>query len=435
MKSTFLAVLFAFAGFGLFAQSLDKAKDLLKSKKLMDAKAEIDKVVAVDKNQKNAEVWYYKCKIYSSIAEDSALKAQVPDAHAQAFDALKKYVETDEQAVKEKEKQQLLLKLDGYKPINTIYAGFFQEGASSYNNGKYDEALTNFKGALDAREYMFSKGWINQKFDTTSTLYAGIAAEKAKKRDEAAFYYSRIADAKMSDKKYIDIYKWLANYYSQDKSDEANALKYVKLGREVYASDSSWSDIELSVYDNELDEYRKKGNKDSLFAKYEEITNALPNSHVFVYNYGVELYNYAIDTSSGKKPANSDELKAKAKEKLSKSLQIKADYSQASLLLGTIIFNDAVDLKSTTKNIKGQKPEDIKKRADIRAAATKKFEDAIPYFEKVEQVLGPQGKLKQEDKKILKDAYDTLITIYEQKNQKDKVDAYTTKFNNVDKVH
>jgi len=329
----------------------------------------------------------------------------------------------------------LSLKLVGYKPINSIYAGYFQDGAANYNGGKYSEALMDFKGALNARDYMFSKGWINQKFDTISTLYAGIAAEKAKKRDEAAFYYSIIANAKLADSKYIDIYKWLANYYSQDKDDETNALKYVNLGKEVYPKDSAWNEIELSVYDNELDEYRKKGNKDSLFAKYEQITNALPGSYVFFYNYGVELYNYAIDTSSGKRPAISDELIAKAKEKLNKALQIKQDYVQASLLLGTITYNDAVDLKATTKNIKGQKPEDIKKRADIRNAATKKFDEAIPYFEQVEKVLAPKGKLKQDEKRTLKDAYDSLITIYEQKNQKDKADAYTTKFNDVDKVH
>jgi len=188
MKSTLLAVLFSLAVFVLNAQSLDKAKDLYKSKKYLDAKAEIEKVLAVEKNQKSAEAWYYKCKIYASIADDSTLKAQVPDAHAQAFEALKKYVETDEMAVKEKEKQQLLLKLDGYKPINSIYAGFFQDGATDYNTGKYPEALTDFKGAISARDFMFSKGWINQKFDTISTLYAGIAAEKAKKRDEASHY-------------------------------------------------------------------------------------------------------------------------------------------------------------------------------------------------------------------------------------------------------
>jgi hypothetical protein len=435
MKSTLLAVLFAFAGFGLFAQNLDKAKDLLKSKKLMDAKAEIDKVVAVDKNQKNAEAWYYKCKIYTAIADDSTLKTQVPDAHAQAFDALKKYIDNDEATVKEKEKQQLLLKLDGYKPINSIYTGYFQDGAASYNSNKYDDAFTDFKSAIAARDYMFSKGWINQKFDTISTLYAGIAAEKAKKRDDAAIYYSQIADAKLADPKYIDIYKWLTNYYSMDKNDEADAMKYIKLGKEVYPADTTWKDIELSVYDNELDEYRKNGNKDSLFSKYDQITKQLPNSHLFAYNYGVELYNYAIDTSSGKKPANSDVLIAKAKEELNKALQIKPDYPQASVLLGQIVFNEAVDLKATTKTIKGQKPEDIKKRADIRTAALKKFDEAIPYFEMVDKNLGSKGKLKQDDKKALKEAYDTLITIYEQKNQKEKGDAYTAKYNDVDKVH
>ncbi|HLK28617.1 MAG TPA: hypothetical protein VKT28_08550 [Puia sp.] len=435
MKSTLLALIFAVAGLGLSAQNLDKAKDLLKSKKLMDAKAEIDKVLAVDKNQKNAEAWYYKCKIYTTIADDSTLKQQVPDAHVQSLDALKKYVETDEAANKEKEKQSLLLKLDNYKPINSIYAGFFQDGASSYNAGKYDEALTDFKGALDSREFMFSKGWITQKFDTISTLYAGIAAEKAKKRDDAATYYSKIADMKLNDSKYEDIYKWLANYYSQDKSDETNALKYARLGKEVYPADSAWKEIELGIYESELDEYRKKGNKDSLFAKYDQILAQLPNSHVFTYNYGVEVYNYAVDTSSGKKPANSDALITKAKELLNKSLALKPDYAQANLLLGQIAYNDAVDFKATTKNIKGQKPEDIKKRADIRVAALKKFDDAIPYFEKIDQQLGSQGKLKQDDKRTLKDAYDLLITIYEQKNQKDKSDVYTKKFNDVDKVH
>ena len=49
----------------------------------------------------------------------------------------------------------------------------------------------------------------------------------------------------------------------------------------------------------------------------------------------------------------------------------------------------------------------------------------------------PDKPVKQEEKTALKDAYDLLITIYEQKGPaaKEKVDAYTTKFNNVDKDH
>ncbi len=436
MKSTLLAILFAIASFALSAQSLDKAKDLYKTKKFMDAKAEIDKVVASDKMQKNAEAWYYKCKIYVAIADDSTLKPQVPDAYPQAYEAVKNYIQYDEaQFAKEKEKQQLAIKIDGYKPINSIYTGFFQDGAASYNAGKYEDALANFKAFINSKEYMFSKGWIQQKFDTTATFYSGIAAEKAKKRDEAAFYYSQIADMKIPDTKYENVDKWLVSYYSEEKGDQANALKYVNIGKQTYPTDSTWKDMELSVYETELDKARKGGNKDSLFAKYDQILNQIPNNNIFHYNYGVELYNYASDTSSGKKPANSDALITKAKDELNKSIQLNPNYAQAYLLLGQIAYNDAVDYRATTKNIKGQKPEDIKKRSDIRIESLKRFDSAIPYFEKIDQLLGPQGKLKQDEKHTLKDGYDLLITIYEQKNQKDKAEMYTKKFNDVDKVH
>ena len=80
-------------------------------------------------------------------------------------------------------------------------------------------------------------------------------------------------------------------------------------------------------------------------------------------------------------------------------------------------------------------PEDIKKRADLRIAAQKKFDGAIPYFEQVDKDLGSQGKLKMEQKNALKDAYDLLTNIYTDKNIKDKIDYWTNKYNNVDKDH
>jgi len=72
---------------------------------------------------------------------------------------------------------------------------------------------------------------------------------------------------------------------------------------------------------------------------------------------------------------------------------------------------------------------------EIKAEAIKKFDEAIPYFEKIDQLLGKQGELKRADKSALKDAYDLLVTIYEQKKDKDKAAAWTDKYNNVEKVH
>jgi len=424
MKRIFLIALLAGTSLGLFAQVADKAKDLFKANKLAEAKTEIDKVLASDKNQKNQEAWYYKAKIYAAIGANDQLKSTVPDAYDQAFDALKKYLDLDEKKV------YLLLVTDQYKPINDIYQGYFQRGAANYNTGKYTDALSDFKGALTAINYMADKGWIKKILDTTSTLYAGISAEKANNRDEAAFYYKQLADSgisKINGSEMTEIYKWLVDYYGK-KGDAANEAKYLAMGKAKYPKDLFW-------FETELEDTRKGGNKDSLFAKYEEINKAMPDSGIYFFNYGLELYQYASDTSSGKRPANADDLVKRAQEKLSKALELKPDYAQSALVLGQISYNAGVDFQQQAKAVKGTKPEDVKKRTDLRAQASKKFDEAIPYFEKVEQSLGSKGKLKMQDKQALKDAYDLLITIYETKNQKDKATAYTDKFNNVDKVH
>ena len=424
MKQFFLCTLFLGAGLGLTAQSLDKAKDLYKSNKLMDAKAEIDKVLAVDKNQKTPEAWYYKAKIYVAIAGNEQLKSQLPDGYAQSFDALKKYIDLDDKKI------YLLLMQDQYKPMNDIYQGYFQSGAANYNSGKYADALTNFKGAITAIGYMCHMGWLKPTMDTTATLYAGISAEKANDRDDAAIYYKTIVDSgitKIAGNDMLEIYKWIADYYDR-KGDEANAKKYLAIGQAKYPTDVFWAETELDMY-------RKSGNKDSLFAKYEQVVKAFPDTALYHFNYGLELYQYASDTSSGKRPANADELTKKAQDELKKCLDLKPDYPQAALVLGQIYYNQGVDLQAQAKMIKGTKPEDVKKRTDLRADANKMYDQAIPYFEKVDQDLGAKGKLKMADKQSLKDAYDLLITIYEQKNVKDKASAYTDKFNNVDKVH
>jgi hypothetical protein len=409
---------------GLFAQSVDKAKDLLKAGKLPEAKTEIDKVLAIDKNQKNGDAWYTKLKIYNAIAA-GPLTAQYPNARDTAFMALIKYTEVDD-------KKLVLLQLDGYKPINEIYQGYFQIGANDYNSNKYDSALNNFKGALAASAFMNSKGWTTLKIDTTSTLYAGISAEKASKKDTAATYYSKIADARITtinNSTMIDIYKWLVDYYNTRK-DDANTRKYLAIAGQLFPDDLFWPSTQLDIA-------RAKGNKDSLFVLYDTIVTHYPKNYLFFFNFGLELYQSASDTSSGHVPANADALIAKAQINLQKCLELQPDYPQAALVLGQIAYNAGVDLQGQAKKVVGKTPDDAKKRGDFRAAAGKKFDEAIPYFEKVDQDLGSKGKLKQEEKSALKDAYDLLITIYETKGPtaKDKADAYTNKFNNVDKDH
>lgn len=432
MKSLILAVLLAATGFGVVAQKIDKAKDLLKANKIADAKTQIDNYLAIEKNQKNSEGWYIKAKVYNAIAADAALKTTVPDSRKVAFDALKKYIEL-ESTIKEKEKRHLLLTLDNRQPFVDLYAGYSKDGASFYNANNYNDALVNFKNTLEIFDYMASQGWTNNiSLDTTTTLYAGISAEKANKLDEAAIYYGKIAEHKATGEGFIEIYKWLSDHYRQ-KGDLTTAQKFIDLGKEVYPTDAFWSGFEIEML-------REKGTKDQLFAKYEEIINKYPDNHLFLFNYAVELYTAGYNTDPTKRPANSKELIQKAMETANKAIALKPDYANAQMLVGQIIYNQAVDLATENKAIRPPqggklKPEELKKKEDLRQQINKKYDEAIPYFEKVDALLGKQGKLKMEEKGYLKDSYDLLITIYEAKGNTEKAAAYTDKFNNVDKIH
>ncbi|HEY4967914.1 MAG TPA: hypothetical protein VII28_16020 [Puia sp.] len=423
MKRMLLGLLLAVVCSGLFAQSVDKAKDLLKANKFVEAKDEIDKALLTEKFSKNAEAWYTKVKIYDTIGTNAQLKVQYPDALVQSFDALKNYIKYDD-------KKQVLIIADGYKPLNVIYPGLFSAGVSNYEAKNYDQSLLFFSTAVNAIDLMYKNGWIKQSMDSTSLLYAGISAEKDNKRDDAAIYYRTIADSGISrigGNDMAEIYKWLADYYIR-KGDKANAAKYIALGKSKYPNDLFYDELSL-------DELRKNGPKDSLFAKYEQINKEHPDSSIYFFNYGLELYQYATDTSTGKKVANSDELVKKAQDKLLTSVKLNPSFPQAYLVLGQISYNQGVEYQVLGKPKGNTNADELKQRQEYRAMAVKRFDEAVPYLEKVDQLLGSQGKLKKADKVALRESYDMLVTIYESKKDKAKIDSWTAKYNDVDKAH
>ena len=433
MKKLVLSVMLAMVGMGLFAQKIDKAKELFDKKNYTEAKNEIEKYLATDKGSKDPEGWFLKARVYYAIATDANLKTATPDAREQSFEAVKKYVDMDYAAKKDSAQRYISLQLTQFQPLTGLYSSYSNDGASFYNSQNFNDALGMYKKTLGIFDYMASKNWTGKsKFDTTITLYAAITAEKANKPDEAAIYYGLIAENKIKSEGYIDIYKWLADYHAK-KGDVEKAQKFVNLGKEVYPGDPYWSGFEIEMI-------RDKGTKDQLFAKYEEIIKESPTNHVFYFNYGVELYQTAYDNDETKRPANSKELIEKAKTVLAKSIEIKPDYPNAQMLLGQIAYNQGVDLNKQQSAIKGTPtkkltPDETKKKDDLKKAMMAKFDEAVPYFEKVDQLLGSAGKLKMEEKSVLKDAYDLLVTVYEIKGDKDKTTFWTEKFNDVDKKH
>ncbi|HKP32205.1 MAG TPA: hypothetical protein VJT83_05740, partial [Chitinophagaceae bacterium] len=411
---------------------LDKAKDLLGKQKYNEARTEIDNFLANEKNKSNSEAWYVKGKIYSSIAMDSVSQASVPDAKAQAMSAIKQYLQLESQ-VKDSAKRYMLMTLENRKPLTDLYSAYSKQAASYYNAGNYNDALTGFQGSLDVFDMLAKEGWTNGiVLDTVSVLYAGISAEKASKPDTAAAYYARIAEAKAKAQGYESIYKWLADYY-KTKGDTEKANHFTTLGKEVYPDDPFWLGFEVNMLS-------EKGDKEQLFNKYEEVTKANPTNPIFYYNYAVELYKTAYNEDSAQRPKNSAELTEKAIQNVQKSIELDAKYPNSRMLLGQIFYNQAVDIINKNKMIKPKgnvklTPAQLKEKETLRGESSKKFDQAIEQFTKIDEMLGGQGKLKMEEKQFLKDSYDLLITIYEQKQDQTKATAFTEKFNNVDKVH
>jgi hypothetical protein len=459
MKNIFLTALLVASAFMMQAQKLDKPKDLLEKKKIADAKTEIDKFLAVDKNQTNSEAYLVKSKIYLAAATQPELKASVPDARDQAFEAMKKYLELEGQE-KDEKKRYLLLTLENHGPLIDIYTGYNKDAATFYNAGNFNDALTNFKNALLVFDIIAARNIVQIKLDTTTTLYAGISAEKANKPDEAAIYYAKIAEAKAKGEGFVEIYKWLADYHKR-KEDIATASKFSALGREVYPEDTFWSGFELDMM-------REKGSKEQLFSKYENVIKENPDNHIYHFNYGVELYQTAYNEDKSKRPANSKEMIEKARTHLNKALTIKPDYPNVHMVLGQISYNEGVDLNNENKEIRPPaggrlSAEQSAKKEELRKAVVVKFNEAIPFFKKVDELLDTQGKLKMEEKQTLKDALDLLIIASEEKvtqleqkrnaaevkkataelKQYDSelkelqadITKYTDKFNNVDRKH
>jgi tetratricopeptide (TPR) repeat protein len=459
MKKLLLTALLAVVGFLSQAQKLEKAKDLLSRKKLTDAKTEIDNVMTVEKNKTLADAWYTKAKIYGAIAADSSLKGSVPDARGTALESMKTYLDMESKE-KDAAKRNIQLTLDNNAPLIDLYTGYSKDAASFYNANNYNDAFLNFKKSLEVFDLLSAKNIVPIKLDTTTTLYAGISAEKAQKPDDAAIFYGKLAEAKAKGEGFVEIYKWLADYYRR-KDDAANAAKFAALGKEVYPSDPFWTGFELDLA-------REKGTKDELFKKYEQVIKENPDNYLFLFNYGVELYQTGYDPDASKRPANSKELIDRATEVMGKTLEKKPDFANANMVLGQIYYNQGVEINNENKNIRpagGVKltPDQLKKKEDLRVETAKKFEQAVPYLSKVDEVLDAQGKLKMEDKDNLKNALDLLIIINEEKvNQleqkkrqaeakkdvagvksidadikkvQESVTKYTDKYNNIDRKH
>lgn len=415
-----LVILMAVCTLGVFAQNVSKINDMITKGELDKAKESVDQLLANPKQQKKAEAWLTKAKVYGAIAANDKFKTLVPDGRMDAFDAIKKAEEVDKNELTK------LLTLDSYKPIYDLYAGYFDIGASQYNAEKYEDALVSFKKSSDISSYIFKNGWGLSQLDTTLSYYSALSAMNAKKDDEAAGFFQKLANANIGGKpEYVTIYRYLAKHYL-DKKDATNMLKYIKQGQELYPKDDYLPLVEF-------DYLRSSGDKKAIYAKYEEIIQKNPDNYEMIIDYANELFNETHVSDAKDRPSDYGERLTKIEDLYKKAIAVKPEALEANLNLAKHYFNQALFIEEDANKIKSTKPEDVKKKEELKAQVVALCDKAIPPFEVVFNNLSAKETLKLSEKSELKSACNNLAYCYDRKKDKAKSDFYQKKYDEIDK--
>jgi tetratricopeptide (TPR) repeat protein len=420
-KSIFITAILAISSFIASAQSVDDALKQL-GKNNDKAKEAIDKLTA-DPNSKNAEVWYVKAQVYNALATDDKFKASVPDAYEQAFEAFKKAYD-----IEPTNKRMLL---DLYKTGFVAYEGVANRAAAAYQANNMAVAFEGYKKALDYGEYLKAKklsysGYSVPVLDTGLVFMAGYTAMKLEKNEDALKYFSQIAEAKIGkEPDYVIPYQFLSFQYKA-KKDEANFKKYTDLGRQVYPNDPYFITIKL-------DWAREKNDYPALFSAYEELVAMQPDSLNNSLSYSSEMFDYLFIKNPDKKPADYDAVAAKIETQVKKLISKDYDPLSSNLIIGQLYYNQGLDLVTEADKIKGTKPEDTKKKADMKAKAVVRYDLAIPYTEKVASLLEQKGmaSLNSKEKHTLKNMYIMLGDMYTLKGDKVKSADYDKKYSSI----
>lgn len=411
MQRIILTMMLAVFSASLFAQSFDDVKKFAVLQRWEDAKGAVDKYLAVEKNAKNAEAWYYKGNIYSELAKlpkyaDSSFRMD-------AFDAYKKYQEMDPKNSMMKDNENV--------EFFGLYNGYFDDGISQYNAKKYGKAFDDFKNALIVEGYVKGKnysykGYSFPSLDTQLIQNTALAAYLNKDSANAAVFYEKLADAKLKSPTFIQIYEYLAEYFAAI-GDTVNMNKYFALGKELYPDNEYWEDFEWKQAGND----RQK--QEQVLAKY-------PNSYALYYNYAAQLFNaiYTVDP----KPANYTDLQKKLDTIATKAIAINANGVEAILLMARHDYNEIYDLQDAIAAIKGTKPDDVKKKNDLSAQMDSKYEEMMKYASKASDILEAKGAdMKPVEKGSLKVATNLIISYWEYKKDADKVKQYQDKMKSI----
>ena len=396
---------------GVQAQNLDDIQEKIQKGKYGEAKEKIDKALAEPKNQKNANLWYYKGVTYAELAKDTTRKDM--DYRMEAYSALRKYQELDPKAI--------MLTMNQNGTYFALYEGYYNDGIRAFNQKNYAKAFQDMSRALAVKDYIYGNKWEYNGFkfhalDTNLLNLTGAAASLAKLEDSAVRYYVPLAEARVKGDDFKDLYPILVDYYSR-KNDATNKAKYLAIGKELYPDNPYWTQAELEAAGD---------SKEARMAALKKMMDQNPDNGDIALEYGIELFNYVYQKD---KPADFEARSKELEDVLAAAVVKNPKSAYANYIMTQHLSNEIYDLQQAYAANKGNKPEDIKKRQDINKQINAKFEEQTKYSQAAYDLYLAMDAtaMKPIEKKAQRDVTNNLIDYYRSKKQLDKAKVYEDK--------
>lgn len=347
MTKQFLAIL-AFFPFVLNAQKdVVSAFNANTDGDYLKAAEFIDLAIGDPKANIKEKTWRYRGNIYTNLASDSVLYAQVPDALERAAAS---FVEADKLDLKQRYESERKADIARGATI----AG--QAGINYFNAGVYGRAGELFVTAAEMTQMLGA-------VDTMAVFNSALCFEKANQNERAIEQYMLCG---VYGYQVPEVFLFVANIHKME-GDTASALKTLQNARRDFPREQALIIEELNIY-------LVAGNfelaKENLMLAAEQD----PNNEILWFSLGSVYDNLGM----------SDE----AVDAYGKSLAIKADYFDANYNLGALYFNKAVQMVNEANDMwkpKMSKAE-ASKQKELEEGGKAMFATALPYLENALEV-------------------------------------------------
>ena len=418
-KILLLVTAFAFA-FVSQAQNYDAAKNLLILTQYRKAKEEVDKGMSNAKYTAKPEAYILKATVYGGLAADKTVST-TPEASQLIDEAEKAFAK-----YREMDPSMALLKDPVYQnaPVN-LYSALYASGYADYQKKSWEPSYQKFKRVVDYADIMIKEKIFNVPADTNSLILAGITSESSDHKDDAAKYYSRLADLKLTGEGYESVYRFLVSYYFS-KKDMAGFEKYKALGKELYPKSDYFDFDKVDFAVGLEDDYNKK------LSALDQMIASDPTNYKAYEVLGEVIYDTLNPRKEGSPlPANADELEKRMIAAFTKAAELKPESELAYLHIADHYINKSnkindaraahvEDMKKRTKPGTAASKEDIAKRDALDEQYGNALEMARVPYEKVAEIYGKKATLSGPDKLQYKKAVGYLSDIYGFKKGKSK---------------